>query len=177
MKRTFCLCLFLLATWAQAQPAPAEKPAPRAPGQSTPDKKSPGDAGQAETLSIEILWAGVVSDAGDDAKAKPKETDQVPARKGVEFGVLYMLRGVPEGSKVTLRQVATYPAPGRRNSTTRKLQKTEEGDTECVAGETCATSYLIETADEIVPGQWRLELRYRGRKVMEKVFVMRFEGV
>jgi len=100
----------------------------------------------------------------------------VPARQGAEFGVAYAVHGVPDGTKVKLRQVARYPAPGRRPPG-GKLQKTEEADMECEAGDTCFTSYAVEGRDEIIPGEWRLELYYRGRKVMEQRFVMRYEGV
>ena len=36
---------------------------------------------------------------------------------------------------------------------------------------------LRKVWDEIIPGEWHLELYYRGRKLMEQTFVMRYEGV
>lgn len=131
----------------------------------------------ASSLGVDVLWYGVVDRKSEDAQGEIGEKgEQVPARQGAEFGVAYAVHGVPEGTKVKLHQVARYPAPGRRPPG-GKLQKTEEADQECEAGETCFTSYAVEGRDEIIPGEWKLELYYRGRKVMEQRFVMRYEGV
>lgn len=129
-------------------------------------------------VSIEILWSGVVGDPDTSReRPDPKAVDRVPARVGVEFGFMYILHGVPDGTQVKVRQVARYPQPGRRNPQSRVMQKTEEADAECTAGEPCATSYTIEAGDEIIPGEWRLEVQYRGRKIGERRFLMRYEGV
>lgn len=158
MKRLLTLAIVLLCAAAQAQDDRRKEPAPAQVG-------------------VDVLWYGMVSgDSAGPQQGPPEKTDRVPARQGAEFGVAFALTGVPEGTKVKLRQVARYPAPGRRPPGGR-LQKTEEADTECAAGETCFTSYSIEGKDEIIPGEWRLELYYRGRKVMEQKFVMRYEGV
>jgi hypothetical protein len=131
----------------------------------------------AAEVSVDILWYGVVDgDQEHDNGEQPEKTDHVPARQGAEFGVAYTVYGIPDGAKIKLRQVARYPAPGRRPPG-GKLQKTDEVDMECEAGVTCFTSYSIEGKDEVIPGEWRLELYYRGKKVMEQRFVMRYEGV
>ncbi|HEX4325284.1 MAG TPA: DUF3859 domain-containing protein [Burkholderiales bacterium] len=168
MKRLLAFSLFVLCcSIAQAQ-APA--------GPEVPAKPKPKGTPTQE-VGVEILWYGVVNGDEDTPQGEiPEKNDHVPARQGAEFGVAYAVYGVPEGTKVKLRQVARYPAPGRRPAG-GKLQKTEEADQECEAGETCFTSYAIETKDELLPGEWRLELYYRGRKVMEQRFVMRYEGV
>ena len=173
MKRLLALLLLSLMTVAggltsaHAQTA-KPKPAPKPPAAQAP--------GQAGAISVEILWFGVVSGEKDKEKSI-ENTDRVPARMGTEFGVAFSVSGVPDGTKVTLHQVARYPAPGRRIAESGKLQKTEEADTECEAGETCFTSYNIEMRDEIIPGEWTLELQYGGKKVMEQKFVMRYEGI
>ncbi|HEY4371633.1 MAG TPA: DUF3859 domain-containing protein [Burkholderiales bacterium] len=158
MKMLLALVFLFACTAAGAQPAhPKEPPAAQ--------------------VGVNILWYGMVNGEGErDPTGRPEKTDQVPARKGAEFGVAFTLRGVPDGTKVKLRQVARYPAPGR-HPPGGKLQKTDEADTECEAGQTCFTSYAVEGADEIIPGQWTLELYYRGRKLMEQRFIMRYEGM
>jgi len=158
MKHLLALCLLLVCACAAAQ-TPKPKPAP-----------------PAQEIKVEVLWYGVVG--GDQGQRQaPEQTDRVPARQGAEFGVIFAVTGAPPGSKLTLRQIARYPAPGRRLPESGKLQKTDEADTECDVSEPCTTSYLIEARDEIIPGEWTLELHYRGRKVMEQKFYMRYEGV
>lgn len=160
MKTLLALALLFACAVAGAQEA---SPSPKAP--------------PAAQVGVDILWYGMVTgDSDRDEQGRPEKTDKVPARKGAEFGVAFTLHGVPEGTKVKLRQVARYPAPGR-HVPGGKLQKTDEADTECEAGQTCFTSYAIEGPDEIIPGQWSLELYYRGRKVMEQRFMMRYEGM
>jgi len=176
MKHLLALSLFLFLCGAAQAQAPAKPDVPATPeAQPRPQPKPKGAPTQ--EVGVEILWYGVVNGDEDTPQGElPEKSDHVPARKGAEFGVAYSVYGVPEGTKVKLHQVARYPAPGRRPAG-GKLQKTEEADQECEAGETCFTSYAIETKDELIPGEWRLELYYRGRKVMEQRFVMRYEGV
>jgi len=165
MKRLLpCLLLLTLAAAnAFAQDAPAPKPAP-----------APAPGG----LNVKILWYGVIDNGEDeqDAEERRKQTERVPARVGVTFGYAFSITGLPEGSKVTLKQVARYPR-ARRNAETGATQVTDEADTDCVVGKACLTSYSLEADDEVIGGDWNMELYYQGRKVGEQKFVLRYDGI
>lgn len=101
-----------------------------------------------------------------------EETTAVPGKVGLEFGLRYVVVGEPAGAEVPLDFVIAYPPPGlvdpagpeplleSRYSRARKI------------GETVYLGYGFENAWEVVPGEWRFEIWYEGRKLAGRSFTV-----
>lgn len=167
------LCAALLAAPAPAQPAPAQ-PAPAQPTPQVPAPPSP----DAPAARAEVLWYGVIDDGTEDQdpEVRRQPTERVPARLGVTFGYAFQVVGPAEGSSITVKQVARYPK-ARRNAETGRDQATDEADTECIVGKACLSSYSLEVQDELITGEWSMEIYFQGRKIGEQKFTLRYDGI
>jgi hypothetical protein len=173
-RRAALLCvLTALPALALAQtqaPAPApQSPAPQAPAPQAPE---------APNTRADILWYGVIDDGTEeqDPETRRTPTDRVPARLGVTFGYAFQVSGPPAGSSITVKQVARYPQT-RRNAETGRDQATDEADTDCVVGKPCLSSYSLEVQDELITGEWSMEIYFQGRKIGEQKFNLRYDGI
>jgi len=97
-------------------------------------------------------------------------TNHVPAVVGTTFGCLFVVTGEPTGTPVTLDIIVDHPpfekAPG---------QKTGTRDTvpwPYVIGQKAGYTYTLDNDWEAVPGNWSIQIRYRGRKLAEQKFVV-----
>jgi len=99
-----------------------------------------------------------------------EETGTVPARIGVEFGLVYRIVGEPDGAEVTLEFRVNYPEDGLADpASPTPLRETKYEMTKPI-GEPIYFGYGFENDWELVPGSWKFEIRHAGRKLAEEDF-------
>ena len=103
---------------------------------------------------------------------KIEDTTTVHARIGVEFGIQYVIVGVPKGARVPIQIVNVYPKQGLRNPKTRETFRRVEIVRNKIIGDVVYTGYAFENAWEIVPGVWKFELWHKNRKLAEQRFTV-----
>ena len=97
-------------------------------------------------------------------------TNRVPAVIGTTFGCLFVVRGEPTGAPVTLDIVVEHPpfekVPGQKTGTTDKVPWPY------VMGQKAGYTYTLDNDWEAVPGEWSIQVWYRGKKLAEQKFVV-----
>ena len=101
-----------------------------------------------------------------------QDTTTVPARKGLEFGIQYVIVGMPKGAQVPIRIVNVYPKQWLRNPKTHKTVQHAEIVRNKVIGDVIYAGYAFENEWEIVPGVWKFELWFKNRKLAEQSFTV-----
>jgi hypothetical protein len=99
-----------------------------------------------------------------------EQTDRVPARRGVSFGLCYVLRGEPEGVSVPLTMKIGHP-PIRHPGTGRVYETQEAAYTRRIGERSCNT-YSFDEDWELVPGTWTIQLLDKERKMAWKSFLI-----
>ncbi|MBW2179784.1 MAG: DUF3859 domain-containing protein [Promethearchaeota archaeon] len=99
-----------------------------------------------------------------------KTTTNIPMKLGTRFGVLFNLKGKPEGTKVRLRTVIIYPKQGMTNPKTGKTyHKSEFYFTYTTGGINGHLNGFFEPC-EMVSGQWTFQVWDGDNKILEKTF-------
>lgn len=100
-----------------------------------------------------------------------KQTDQIDAKLGTNFGFRYILSGPDEDAEVTIKV---------KHSTALKDPKTGEeylisewGQWVPVGSVNWNTGWIFEHEWEIVPGEWAIQLYIDDKKLLEKKFIVR----
>jgi hypothetical protein len=124
-------------------------------GKLTPEKQTP---------------TGVAASV-EDAK-KIEDTTTIPARNGLEFGIEYVIVGMPKGAQVPIRIVSVYPEQGLRNPKTGKTVRRAEIVRNKIIGDVIYAGYAFENEWETVPGVWKFELWHKNRKLAEQSFTV-----
>jgi hypothetical protein len=97
-------------------------------------------------------------------------TNRVPAVVGTTFGCLFVVKGEPTAAPVTLDIVVEHPpfqkAPGDKTGTRDKVPWPY------VIGQKSGYTYTLDNDWEAVPGNWSIQVCYRGRKLAEQKFVV-----
>lgn len=99
-----------------------------------------------------------------------ESTTYIPARKGVRFGVRYMIVGAQKGVSIDLRLTTRFPVAGLRNPRTGGHYFNSEHSVARIIGNTGYREYAFEHDWEVVPGTWTFEFWYRNRKLGEQRF-------
>jgi hypothetical protein len=137
------------------------------------------DAGPASRVDrIEIVERGTyripskpVSAPGDVVKIK--ETTTIPARKGVLFGLKYVVSGEPKGAKAALKIIVIYPEGGITNAKTGKTADKEEiSEDRTVGPARCFWGVKLATEEMLVPGEWTCQIWCQDRKLAEQKFTL-----
>jgi Domain of unknown function (DUF3859) len=132
----------------------------------------------AQTPSCSILNYGIFrnveaygsreTQGGREILAKPRasiaQTDHVPGRIGVLFGVTHRFEGIPEGGFIAA--AIRHPPAMTADGGTRMdyLLRKEPG--------AAATGFRFDRPDEIVPGIWTFEFEYEGHILCRQTFVV-----
>lgn len=99
-----------------------------------------------------------------------EQTDQVPLRRGISFGITYEVNGKPNGLFVPIQvRVIT---PGLRNAATGRTSHVEEWQSWRELGGIGSDAFTFGEDWELVPGQWTFELYYKDKKLTEKAFTI-----
>ena len=96
----------------------------------------------------------------------------LPAVHGTEFGFRYVAIGAPEGARVPLDFVITYPEPGLADPEAAEPIRTARFTREKSIGVPDYLGYSLEEPWEAVPGAWRFEIWSDGRQLAERTFTL-----
>jgi hypothetical protein len=97
-------------------------------------------------------------------------TKEIPAKRGVEFGVIYTLKTYLGTGTTPVRVVFTYPEAGLRNPRTGKTSFSNENTFAKKYDAEQMESYTFEEDWELVPGKWLIQVFDRQKKLAECVF-------
>jgi hypothetical protein len=146
-------------------------------------------AAHAQNVSARLQWYGTyaVSDSKTvkDTRsptgirvistpvAPPSNTDHIPGREGVRFGLSYVLSG-NGGRDVTVRRVFRFPGDGMPNVSTGAKTKAYEDTKTYGIGDPVLMGWSFESArpEQIPLGEWGFEVWVGNRKVVEKRFMI-----
>lgn len=97
-------------------------------------------------------------------------TNRVQAIVGTTFGCRFVVNGEPTGASVRLDIIVEHPpfekTPGQKTGTTDKVPY------RYVIGQKGGYTYTFDNDWEAVPGDWSIQVWYRGRKLAEQKFVV-----
>lgn len=107
-----------------------------------------------------------------------EQTNVLEGRIGTKFGVLFSLQTEPQDASgiVRLQYKTIFPEPGLLNVRNGTYSRVIDGVTECILGKECLAGYNIDTAAEVIPGEWSLVVSFRGKELLTKKFVMKPSG-
>ncbi len=98
-------------------------------------------------------------------------TTSVPLQRHVQFGFRYHIKGAPEGTTVSIREVNLFPAPGLRPPGKAAVLASPEVKNLKI-GVTTYTGYGIDETWEMVPGKWTFQIWVGNRKMAEQSFTV-----
>ena len=104
-----------------------------------------------------------------------KRTATIPPQRGMHFGIRYVLRGFPRGARVPIRIVQHYPKAGLHNPRTNKTTYVYRKSSFKTIGYPSFEGYHLGSDWELVPGIWRFEIWYKGRKLAEQTFELKVQ--
>jgi Domain of unknown function (DUF3859) len=121
-----------------------------------------------DNVDNEDVAAGLVISYG---KRLIKETDQVEAKIGTNFGFRYILSGSDSDVEVTIK--VQHPTPLRNPETGKEFIVSEWEQTVPVGSTNWNTGWIFEKDWEIVPGEWVMQLHVDKNKLIEKKFFIK----
>ena len=128
------------------------------------------EVSRGDNLENENVAAGLVVSYG---KRLIKETDQVEAKIGTNFGFRYVLSGPDPDVEVTIK--VRHPTPLHDPKTGRDFITSEWGQSVPVGSTNWNTGWIFEKEWEIVPGEWIIQLFVGETKLIEKKFYIKGE--
>jgi len=96
--------------------------------------------------------------------ARVEQTERVPGRLGVMFGVVHRFDGIPAGGLIAA-VIRHPPLPAKGGGTMSHSLLRKEPDSS-------ATSFRFDRLDEIAPGEWTFEFQYESHILCRKTFVV-----
>jgi Domain of unknown function (DUF3859) len=110
--------------------------------------------------------------AAHDSSRHVETTTTLKARRGVTFGFKYQVRGLDDGQHEGFAMRAVHPAmigPSGRASTVSEAPVVLFSDGGVAEDD---LFYILSKDFEVLPGEWRLEVLYRGQVVVSKTFTL-----
>jgi hypothetical protein len=101
-----------------------------------------------------------------------RQTADIKARLGDEFGFRYRIVGKPKSAKVPVKIVTVFPGEGLRNPKADKPTQRDELNEDRPIGRVLYESYHFDHDWEMVPGVWAFEIWYDGKKLAEQKFTV-----
>jgi hypothetical protein len=134
----------------------------------------------AQTPKIEMLEVVSSGFSGPGEKIVPgrvrrlvSRTPAVVAVPGTAFGITVRPVGEPKGAEVTLRWVWKAPRPGVKDKETGKLTRQVSQDAVATIGSLSERSWPFKEADNIVRGNWRVEVWNGSRRLAVRRFAIK----
>jgi hypothetical protein len=141
-------------------------------------------AASAQKLSARLEWFGIYTvttkpDPNDASARRPvnaplqgEKTDKIPGKEGVRFGFSYILSGEKKGTKITVKHV--YRLPGNGMPTPGGNRAMIEQARDDIVGEPVLIgwSFVGAPQENIVAGEWSLEVWRENKKLVEKKFTI-----
>ena len=100
-------------------------------------------------------------------------TPAVNAQAGTGFGMTVRPVGEPKGAEVMLRWVWKAPRPGIMDMTTGKLKRQVSEEAPAKIGEETKRAYEFKEANDIVLGDWKVEVWNGRRRLAVRRFAIR----
>ena len=95
-----------------------------------------------------------------------RRTDQVPAKKGTKFGIRYILDGAEQGKDVKVLVKVVHSATVNDHV----MSKSNEWFTTKKIGKISFDGWKLNTASEVILGNWTIQIYHEGIKLAEKSF-------
>jgi hypothetical protein len=100
-----------------------------------------------------------------------KDTADIPATQGTQFGFRYRIIGEPKDAKAMLRIIVVYPGEGRHNPHTGKTMKQDEFPHTPMIGGTDSFVYTLGSWGR-EPGVWTFQVWDKERKLGQQEFTL-----
>lgn len=100
-----------------------------------------------------------------------ERTTNVLARRGVRFGLRYLIEGMP-GTIIDVTFVVRFPSSGLRDPVTGQQHLRNTHSKSIPVGVRLYREYQLEHDWEAVPGPWRFEFWHGGLMLGEKTFCL-----
>lgn len=100
-----------------------------------------------------------------------RATDEVVAKRGTSFGIMYTINGEPTNATVPL--VVRVHHPRMYNPETKETTRVGEYRTKAAIGGPNYDAYTFAHDWEMVPGKWTFEVSHAGRVLLTKSFNVR----
>lgn len=99
-----------------------------------------------------------------------KQSEEVTAKIGSNFGFRYTLTGPKDEVEVTIRVI--HPFPLKDPVTGKEFAKSEWSQEVPINHENWNTGWNFENDWEIVPGKWVMQLLIKDKVILEKTFLI-----
>jgi Domain of unknown function (DUF3859) len=114
---------------------------------------------------------GVELDSGVTAQLT-RQTHVIPSRLGTSFGIRTRLDGPSLGSRIICAVKVIHPPIVDPNSGAKRY--VEQWFTQRQIGKSEAAGYTFSQREDLVPGQWTIQLIYQKKVIAEKSFEVTF---
>jgi len=136
-------------------------------------------------ISAHVDWYGIYTISGRPEPNDPsgkryvgspvaaETTDRIPGKEGVRFGFSYTLSG-EKGVNVTVKHVYRFPAGGMPDRVSGSSRSAVEQTREDIIAEPVLIgwSFVGAPPEDIVIGEWSLEVWRGDQKLVEKKFTV-----
>ena len=99
-----------------------------------------------------------------------RETDVVPARLNVHFGINFRIEGTPEDGYTTI--IARFTHPPLTNPKTGETVTVEDNEQMVMFKRPSHVGWIFAYPWEVVPGKWKIEILHEDRVLVEKEFTV-----
>ena len=99
-----------------------------------------------------------------------KKTLSVPAVIGKHFGIIYVIKGKPDGAKVNIKIRILHPPI--KNPETNEIFKFTEFMYTVKIGSHEFYGWMFQHKWELEPGKYTIEIFYNGKKMAEQMFTV-----
>ena len=93
-------------------------------------------------------------------------TAHIPAKKGTQFGMRYVLNGEPEGEDVPILVKVSHSTTVNK----KEIPMTNEWVTTKKIGSTAFDGWKFNAESDLARGNWTIQIYYEGMKLAEKRF-------
>lgn len=97
-----------------------------------------------------------------------KNTEDIPALKGIRFGFNYVIIGEPDGETIQIMKITKYPESGLRKNNRIILSDTTYFAV--TLNKLRYSGYLLGHDYELIAGKWEFEFWYKGKILFTKKF-------
>jgi hypothetical protein len=132
--------------------------------------------GQFEVLGDPEMSAAPETAAGKvgshDSVQLISESKTLKAVRGATFGFTYLIKGVPDGEMSRFEMRALHPpmtGPSGKTTTESRVDTQVFGEQGVAVNDII---YVLAEPFEVLPGNWTLQLLYKGKAVVSRQFVL-----
>jgi hypothetical protein len=123
---------------------------------------------------VDLIWAGEYK---GEVSPVPRVTlvqgtDHIAAAIGVHFGIYFNIVSNPAEGILTVLYKISVPEPGLPGRAASARQRVLTDRPQCILGGPCVVGFVFEREDEIIPGEWLLEVSFRGKTLIEHRFTV-----